>query len=128
MSQHGPLASSFRSLLLLVSLATMASAQGGGTPGGGGGLYKIKVTQHEITVFFNGPHEVGKYANGDWWVVGPVTIVDFTPQSRQIADPNLPGYPSMNRWVNGAELNPSPKRLTTTKNGIRALTREYGPK
>jgi hypothetical protein len=33
-----------------------------------------KLTQYGITWTFDKPSLVGQYANGDWWVVGPVTI------------------------------------------------------
>ena len=39
------------------------------------------VSQHGITWYFDQEHEVGRYANGDWWVLGPVTITNITPES-----------------------------------------------
>lgn len=53
------------------------------------------VSQFGITWSFESDHQVGKYANGDWWVVGPVTITDITPRS--VND---------NGWIkNGTQLN-----------------------
>ena len=40
------------------------------------------VTQYEITWQFNHTYTVGQFANGDWWVVGPVTITNITPDYR----------------------------------------------
>jgi hypothetical protein len=40
---------------------------------------------------------VGQYCNGDWWVVGPVTITGITPASSN----------SSGDWVNGSMLNPN---------------------
>ncbi|MGH9857084.1 MAG: hypothetical protein ACRD4B_04480, partial [Acidobacteriota bacterium] len=37
------------------------------------------VTQYGITWTFSQPKQVGQFANGDWWVVGPVTINSITP-------------------------------------------------
>ncbi len=39
----------------------------------------MSVTQYGITWRFNGTHTVGKFANGDWWVLGPVEIVSISP-------------------------------------------------
>jgi Concanavalin A-like lectin/glucanases superfamily len=37
------------------------------------------VTQWGITWYFDKNYEVGQFANGDYWVVGPVTITRITP-------------------------------------------------
>jgi hypothetical protein len=37
------------------------------------------ITQYGITWTFSEPREVGQFVNGDWWVVGPVTITAITP-------------------------------------------------
>lgn len=37
------------------------------------------VSQYGITWTFDAPHEVGQFVTGDWWVVGPVTIVAIDP-------------------------------------------------
>jgi hypothetical protein len=37
------------------------------------------VTQWGITWHFNHDYTVGHYANGDFWVLGPVTIDSITP-------------------------------------------------
>jgi hypothetical protein len=39
------------------------------------------VSQYGITWTFDSPHTVGKYANGDYWVLGPVTITSITPNA-----------------------------------------------
>ncbi len=38
------------------------------------------ITQHGITWVFDREYPVGQFVNGDWWVVGPVEIVDITPR------------------------------------------------
>ncbi|MFO7807805.1 hypothetical protein, partial [Guyparkeria sp.] len=55
------------------------------------------VSQHGITWYFDQEHEVGQYANGDWWVLGPVTITNITPQSREVDG----------RVINGSMVNPT---------------------
>jgi MYXO-CTERM domain-containing protein len=37
------------------------------------------ISQYGITWTFEGPHEVGQFASGDYWVVGPVTIQSVSP-------------------------------------------------
>ena len=38
-----------------------------------------EVSQYGITWKFDKPHTVGKFVTGDWWVVGPVSVVSVTP-------------------------------------------------
>jgi len=40
---------------------------------------ETSVSQYGITWTFNGDYTVGTFANGDYWVVGPVTITSITP-------------------------------------------------
>lgn len=42
---------------------------------------KTQVSQYGVTWEFDGEYTVGQYANGDWWVQGPVTITKITPES-----------------------------------------------
>jgi hypothetical protein len=37
------------------------------------------VSQYNITWTFDKSYETGQFANGDWWVIGPVTITAITP-------------------------------------------------
>lgn len=39
------------------------------------------IRQHGITWTFDRDYPTGRFANGDYWVVGPVTIVSITPSS-----------------------------------------------
>ncbi|HNS20240.1 MAG TPA: putative Ig domain-containing protein [Sedimentisphaerales bacterium] len=62
--------------------------------------YKAKALQQfEITWQFDGYYTVGKFVTGDFWVVGPVTIVGIDPPSTLVDD----------RVKNGSMLNPSPQ-------------------
>jgi len=38
-----------------------------------------EVSQYGITWKFDRDYPVGKFVNGDWWVVGPVTVISVTP-------------------------------------------------
>lgn len=73
------------------------------------------VSQFGITWTFSEDKPVGQYANGDWWVVGPVTITKITPES--VTDPNI-RWTSTNPagtftgWTrNGTMVNPPPSYL-----------------
>jgi len=67
------------------------------------GWCETKITQHGITWAFNSDYTVGQYANGDYWLVGPVTIVGIDPPSTEAAG----------RTMNGSMVNPSPTLGTT---------------
>ena len=56
-----------------------------------------QLSQFGITWKFDHDYQVGQFCNGDWWVVGPVTIIEITPSST-----------SSGRAMNGSMLNPSP--------------------
>ena len=60
------------------------------------------VSQYGITWTFDQPYPVGSYANGDPFVVGPVSITSITPESQVVTD-NEDGT---DRVVNGTMLNP----------------------
>jgi hypothetical protein len=63
-------------------------------------LYQAKLLrQTEITWTFQDYHSVGQFANGDLWVVGPVTIVAIEPRS----------VSNNGRIANGSMVNPSPR-------------------
>ena len=59
------------------------------------------ITQDGITWTFDRGYKAGQYINGDWWVVGPVTIVHISPQwdgTRHGSQVNpLPGNASLSR-------------------------------
>jgi hypothetical protein len=58
-----------------------------------------QVSQFGITWRFDRDYTVGRFANGDYWVVGPVTIIGIDPPSTEING----------RTINGSTVNPSPK-------------------
>ena len=65
-------------LLCVVSVAATAFL---GAPAAAGTANQI--VQYGVTISFNGPHEVGQFSNGDYWVVpdgdGKVTLTAMTP-------------------------------------------------
>jgi hypothetical protein len=54
------------------------------------------LSQYGITWTFAADMTTGQFANGDYWVVGPVTITSITPASTLVS----------NRVTNGSMLNP----------------------
>lgn len=73
-----------------MAVAVVATAVGMMATGGGPlaaqdkeavkAVERAEVSQYGITWKFSEPREVGRFVNGDWWVIGPVTIVSVTPQ------------------------------------------------
>jgi len=55
------------------------------------------LTQYGITWTFDKPYTVGTFINGDFWIKGPVTIIDITPKSTMVNG----------RIINGSMLNAS---------------------
>lgn len=59
------------------------------------------VSQFGITWEFSADRPTGRFANGDWWVVGPVTITRITP-----GDPT----PGDSTDIHGTMINPIPAK------------------
>jgi hypothetical protein len=55
------------------------------------------LSQHGITWYFDKEYQYGQFANGDYWVLGPVTITKITPE--------------WDGLHNGWEVNPMPSRF-----------------
>ena len=69
------------------------------TGGDGGGSQSARaLSQWGITWTFAQDHPVGQFANGDWWVVGPVDVIDISPHTQL----------SGTRTINGSMLDPVP--------------------
>ena len=75
-----------------------------------------QISQYGITWTFNQPYEVGQFANGDYWVIGPVTITAISPAS----------ILSGTRTLNGSMINPSPAN-GSTQGYDSAMYGGYGP-
>jgi hypothetical protein len=68
------------------------------------------VTQYEMTWQFDKAYTVGQFANGDWWVLGPVTITRITPDYRlrdfwDMTPSKTKGV--VFHWINVWQVNPS---------------------
>ncbi|WP_165492048.1 LamG domain-containing protein [Egibacter rhizosphaerae] len=86
----------------------------GSSPEPGDGEPASEVSRHGITWTFDDEYPVGRYANGDYWVQGPVDIVDIDPASQNS---------SGGRTINGSMINPSPEDGSSTGYG---QTRDTG--
>lgn len=56
------------------------------------------ISQYGITWTFDKPYEVGQFVTGDWWVVGPVTILNKTPAATGSGE----------TYRHGSMINPNP--------------------
>ena len=75
-----------------------------------------QLTQYGITWTFDRDYEFGQFANGDYWVVGPLTLVGINPPSTEVDG----------RTINGSMVNPSPK-TGATQGYDSAMYGSYGP-
>ena len=66
-------------VLLIGGLCMLAAAGASPAQGQAEPRMATEVSQHGITWRFDGEYPVGQFVNGDWWVVGPVTIVEVDP-------------------------------------------------
>ncbi len=84
------------------------------------------VSQYGITWTFAEPARVGKFINGDWYVVGPVTVVDIDPKPLygdeipeiELDSRDLDQQPQ-NRVRNGFMLNPPAETVVAYDSGVR---------
>jgi hypothetical protein len=89
-AQGGSLSAAFTFLffvILILSFAASAPVQGA-----------AQLNQFGITWTFDKDCQSGQFANGDYWVVGPVTIIGINP----------PSTDASGRTMNGSMVNPSP--------------------
>ena len=75
-----------------------------------------QISQFGITWTFDRQYEYGRFANGDYWVVGPVTVININPASSEAGG----------RVINGSMINPSP-RLGSTQGYDSSMFGVYGP-
>lgn len=60
------------------------------------GYGATQLSQFGITWKFDKDYQAGHFVNGDWWVVGPVTIIEINPRSTE----------NSGRTMHGSMLNP----------------------
>ena len=69
-----------------------------------------EINQYGITWEFDKPAQCGQFINGDWWVIGPVTVVKITPGPGALS--GISDSIRLNHW-NDTSL----KSDTTMRNG-----------
>ena len=85
---------------------------------------KESVSEFGITWIFEKPARVGQFINGDFYVVGPVTVVKIDPAPRygnEVADDELDGrekVPLEQRCRNGSVLNAPARMQAAWDSGI----------
>jgi len=88
-------------LVASLMLPTCSAVRGGQEKAGAAPGKARSVTRHEITWTFDKEYRVGRFANGDPWVLGPVTIKSVAP--------------GWDGEVNGTQVDPP----VATKQGFR---------
>ncbi|MCP3920094.1 MAG: hypothetical protein GY711_31600 [bacterium] len=91
--------SSFFALACVATLALPSDALAQIGSLGGYPYLRKKVVQGSFRWRFSGFRTCGRYVNGDWWVLGPVTITDITPATSFAGEQEW--------WRDGTMLNPS---------------------
>ncbi len=78
---------------------------------------RMIITQFGISWVFDRTYEYGRFANGDYWVIGPATIRAIFPGSRKISG----------RTKNGSMINPSPADGTSQGYDSACFATTYVP-
>lgn len=86
-----------RSVASLWMLVCLCSAKAHAEPIAAEAHLAESVSHYGITWTFSEPRVVGRFANGEWWVVGPVTIAKIDPPAAVLNGAD----------VNGSMVNPS---------------------
>ena len=96
------------------------------TPGPDDLPARESVSQYGITWTFDRPARVGRFINGDWYVVGPVTVRAIDPKPlygreipRRELDPMDSERPEAQRVRNGFMLNPPAAMKLAYDSGVR---------
>jgi hypothetical protein len=89
-------------------------------------LYQESVSQHGITWTFERPARVGRFVNGDWYVVGPATVKAIEPKPlygaeirRRELDHMDKERPEAQRVRNGFMLTPPAQMRVAYDSGVR---------
>jgi hypothetical protein len=75
----------------------------------------LQVGSFGAAFIFSDLRPVGRYANGDWWVLGPVNFTAITPSSfvQASGTGNAGATPYTNRTVHGTMVNPGNRAFAT---------------
>ena len=88
---------------------------GGGGSGGGSAVLASSISNFGITWQFDAAVPSGQFANGDWWVVGPVNIVSISPPSQAVSG----------RIINASMINPGQPQIENAEHGYDSTL--FGP-
>jgi hypothetical protein len=89
------------------------------------------VSQYGITWTFEEPVHVGQFVNGDYYVVGPVTVINIDPRpligaevpESELVEAEKKRIPSGKFIRNGSMLNPPPRQEVAYDTGIRNFSK-----
>jgi hypothetical protein len=101
----------YKKLLYLILILTAPLSQA--VPASAATNKSGSVSEHGITWTFSKEHTVGRFVNGEWWVLGPVTIVQIDPAAAVLDG----------RDVSGSMLNPVNPSLGKAKHGLEGRGR-----
>lgn len=114
------------SVLIMVSCGQEGGKSDTDTDGGNNGPptgdTRSSITQYQFTWTFDRDYRCGKFVNGDFWVVGPVTITAISPgwdgeKNGSMIDPlpqNLQGYDSRASYYDAGLTADLPAKLPLT--------------
>src|SRR5580692_146035 len=87
---------------------------------------RLSVSEYGITWHFGQPTRVGQFVNGDWYVVGPVTVTSIEPKPlygaeipQRELDQTDNERPEEQRVRNGFMVNPPARMQVAYDSGVR---------
>ena len=93
----------------------------------------MSVSQFGIKWGFDKVYPTGRFANGDYWVIGPVKIVGISPKSQEVDGRTKHGSmvnPTTEPRIQGYDLRhraPFSRRRRRVASGVRVCDRKRGP-
>jgi hypothetical protein len=111
-------------LRFIVTLLALANALHAGLPTDGAmrpTQAKKSITHNGVTWTFAAEHNTGTFCNGEYWVIGPVSIISITNSL------NAPGF-EVKRGKNGSMINPVPTPEEGRKQGYDSDLGNYDEK
>ena len=99
-----------RFLILVVACVALGAAE-----------MRDTITQDGITWTFDQPYPAGRFVTGDWWVVGPVTVVSVSPQPGPVDADRMKAQ--ANKWGD-TPLKPDPRMRNGSMVLLEATARQ----
>lgn len=112
---------------------TMADSSGAATTGGVDVELVDSITQYGITWSFDAPYPAGQFVTGDWWVVGPVNVVEVSPaptgeRNGSMLDPVGPqAYDARGGEYDGAAGLAFPRIIDPTHSLVSSISHAEAP-